>query len=188
MAKIPKNDAQIIEPKIRYRDQIQVDHHLFKGLVGVALKRDKFGPIPIKSIEHVHYFHSVNSQGNPQRFCNAVCGHVHEWSWEVNPATGELEAKCGPPLKKVVRPLKNGTTKVTYEKITLMDDDKNIIPDNHTHDLEYIASTRISQANIKSIQQSNAAVIGSPSVKIHDEPKAPEGFEMRASDSSRLVD
>ncbi len=177
-----------VEPKIRYKDQIQIDHHLFKGKVAVALKRDKFGPIPIKRIEHVHYFHTVNSQGQPQRHCAAVAGHIHEWSWSINPLSGELEAKCGPPLKKTQKISKNGTSKVVYEQITMGDDEGNRHTDSHTHDMEYIASQRLTQAMVRDIQKSNQQLTGSPDVKIHSDPKQPEGYEVSSADSKRQLE
>ncbi len=185
----PSNEVQKIEssapvaPKILYRDQMQVDHHLFKGLVAKAKRSDKWGPIKIKEIEHVHFFHSVSSNGTVQEFSNSVCGHVHRWSWEVD-AQGNLVAKCGPALKKVVRPGQGGVSKVSYEAIKVRDADTgDLYTDNHSHPMQYLGSDPISKAKVQQIQKSNSETIGSPAgVRINSEPPQVEGYSMGDTD------
>jgi hypothetical protein len=180
-------DPGPVKPKIMYRDEIQVDHHLFKGAVAKCLRSDKWGPIKIKQIEHVHFFHTVNSNGTPQKYSNQVAGHLHEWSHGVD-EEGNLVAKCGPPLKKVVRPGPNGINKISYDKIQVKDvDTGEFYQDNHVHEMQYLGSDKINQAKVQAIQRSNAAQIGGPgNIKVHQEPPKVDGFAM--SDADRAKD
>lgn len=185
-----KPTIQAVAPKTVYRDQVQIDHHLFKGEVAKCIKRDKFGPIPFLQIEHVHFFHSVNSAGQKQRFSNAVAAHMHEWTYQSNPETGEWEAKCGPPLRKNVRLGKNGQTKVTYDRIKFKDDEGNQIDDNHSHQMSYMGSQKISQATVNAIRENNVAAIGKATglVDKSEPTKQVDGFSMSSADSGRTVE
>lgn len=192
LVKVDADTAPPAIPKIQYRDQIQVDHHLFKGEVAIAMKSDKFGPIKVKSIEHVHHFHSVNSQGAPQKQCHDVCGHRHEWKHYVD-KEGNLVAECGPPIKKVTRQRGNNMPVTTYEPVKVFDPDYNggqgrWITDNHVHEMTYLGSDVVSKAKIRRIQESNAAAIGHVGVQVFDDPKVPEGFTVASTDSKNTVD
>lgn len=179
-----RKSAGPVEPKIIFRDKRELIHHLFKGELAVCIKSDKFGPIPVKRIEHVHHFHSHNSNGVPQKHCHAVAGHVHEWEWQADPVTGDLIAKCGPPLKKVVRPGRNGINKVSYERISVKNpDDGSMIPDNHQHQMTYLGSDVLTAEKIQAIQRNNSQRLGAPTqVEVNDAPKPPEGYQMVDAD------
>lgn len=149
------------EPKLRMRNQMAVIHHLFKAELGKFLKdltSWKLGQPSLTHVEHVHFFHTVSSQGVAQRFTNAVGGHFHEVTWGVD-AEGNLQAKCGPPLKKVGRPGPNGTTR--FENIPIKFHDKvgsvegkpnTDYVDTHTHVMTYLGSDELSPAKVSAAQ------------------------------------
>jgi len=176
-----------VTPKVSYREALEVDHHLFKSTLANCLKGDKFGPVKVKSIEHVHFFHTVNSNGQPQKYTSPVAGHVHEIEWGVD-NEGNLVAKCGPPVKKVVRPGKNGIPRSSYEPIRVtnydaVDGEPDVIPDNHQHKMVYLGSDRLSRAKVDSIKKANREEIGTidmSNVKTFSDPKQAEGFQMSA--------
>jgi hypothetical protein len=172
-----------ITPKIIWKDQREMLTHLFKGQVATATKYDKHGSPKLREIEHVHHFHSHNSNGVEQKHCHPVCGHVHEWSWGTDDA-GNLIAKCGPPLKKVVRPGANGINRVSYEpvKLKIPDDQTGEIrhmTDNHSHTMTYLGTDKITPEKIQQIQQSNVKTLGqAQGVTVIAEPTKPEGYKM----------
>lgn len=189
MDKKPTTKAVIkktaIAPKIQYRENIEVDHHLFKSTLANCLKGDKYGPLKIKSIEHVHFFHTVNSNGQPQQYTSPVAGHVHQIKWGVD-SEGNLVAECGPALRKVTRVGKNGVTRSNYEPVKVtnydaVDGEPDIIPDDHKHKMVYMGSDRLSKAKIDSIKRSNREEIGQiddASIKTFAAPKPAEGYQM----------
>lgn len=178
-----------VQPKIVYRDQIESDHHLFKGKIAKCLKSDKFGPIKLKQVEHVHFFHTINSDGTEQKQTAAVAGHIHEVDWNID-EDGNLVAKCGPPLRKIVRPGPGGAPRATWERIKVKNHDDNTwLEDNHTHEMTYMGSEKMSHQKVQAIQENNAKKLGSMirpgDVRVHADPGQVEGFSMGDADSKR---
>lgn len=169
-------------PRIIDRSNIEATHHLFKAetfgdnpevnaLVeavhgkGIATKVEKYGAEKVRKIQHAHFFHSISSEGIPQKQTNAICGHVHHVTWEFDKVTGYPVAKCGPAMKKVVRPGPGGISRTTWEPVKMKHpEDGTIIIDRHEHPMVYQGSHAISAAKIQEIQKSNAEQIG-PLVK-----------------------
>lgn len=188
---VKSDDAPKVVPKIVYRDQVEADHHLFKAKVAKCLKSDKYGPVKLKSVEHVHFFHTINSDGSEQHQTPAIAGHVHEVTWRID-EEGNLVAKCGPPLKKVIKAGRGGLAKVTWERIRVKDEDNNILEDNHQHEMEYMGSEKISQSKIQQIQQANSAKLGQMGVRPeHVKPdvevKKPEDYDVSDANGDREV-
>lgn len=168
-------------PRVIYREAVDADHHLFVGSVESCLKADKWSPVPVYKVPHIHHFHTINSNGAKQTHTSPIANHVHAVEWGVDDQ-GNLVAKCGPPLKKVQR-FRNGVSRTVFERIKVKnysakDDEPEFIDDNHTHTMTYAGSNKISQGMVQKIRQENMAVIGTPGgVVVHDEVvQAPEGF------------
>lgn len=146
---VVKQQVKSPEPKLNFREQMSVLHHCFK-LKPVDMKRDlswQKGIVKLDSIAHGHYYHSCNSWGQPQKNCNAVGGHFHEVTWSVG-ESGDLVAKCGPAMKKVTYKAPSGMNKTKIVPIEFYDgENQRTIVDNHTHEIEYIHSNKISLAH-----------------------------------------
>lgn len=157
---------EIREPKMRMRGTERIFHHLFKGQVSKFLKNlswKKDNP-NLTKVEHVHFFHTVNSHGIPQKFTQAVGGHFHEVQWSTDDQ-GNLIAKCGPPLKKVGYPGPDGLTQWVNEEIKFHDAVGSMgkrgatYVDDHTHEMVYMGSDELSPQSIRQTQTANRAAI-----------------------------
>lgn len=193
-----KNQVQVrksntIVPKIVLKGEVEHTHHLFKALVAKALKKDSYTPgyeTPKYDIDHCHFFHTMNSMGTEQKYTPFINGHCHEVSWGVDDE-GNLKAKCGPPLRKKVRIMKNGGQKVVYVPVEYRDsgDDSatrgDWITDKHVHEMEYQHSVVLTDDKISQVRKSNALAIGGPgSVQGIGEVSAPEGFSVAVKDTA----
>lgn len=156
-----------VQPNIRLRNQQTILHHVFKTAIAKFLKDLSFGQehLRIDEIPHVHHYHNVNSMGHPQKYTTMVGGHFHEVQWNVDPKTGEIVAKCGPALKKVVKNTARGTkTSVEPLKFYNKEHDQHFI-DEHTHEIHYLGSDELSVSHIQNIQQKNAQFLASQEPK-----------------------
>lgn len=100
----------------------------------------------VEKFEHCHIYHTYDSNGRPLKGTNQVGGHYHEISVYVDEQTGELKAKCSPPLQN-----KNS------EKI--------IAQDQHTHQMSYIKSEKVE------VRQMNALAAQYSSNFLKEDPK-----------------
>lgn len=147
-----------VEPKIIDRSRRKILHHLFKAQI--AKFRKNLSHVPgsprMMDVEHVHFFHSVDSVGNPQQFTNHVGGHCHKIEWSTD-ADGNLIAKCGPAVRKKKKLTRNGVQTV-YEPVfyeqKFLDTDSysedvtdmptaTKIVDGHKHEMTYLGSDEI---------------------------------------------
>jgi hypothetical protein len=178
-----------VTPKLKMRNQQITVHHLFKALLAKFYKNTSFirGQVRVDHIEHVHHFHSVNSLGMPQKFTTTVGGHFHEVEWKVN-AEGELQAKCGPPLRKVQKVTSRGVRTITEPVVWREEGGENEngqliephdVKDTHTHELVYIGSDELSRAKIEATQEKSAALISASA------PKMPEDFDVAEATTPR---
>lgn len=103
--------------------QGEFSHHLYKLEVTMMRRNISYNPDkPIyEGAEHVHFYHSVNSDGVTQDSASPVGGHTHEVVFGTD-ENGKDFMKCGQPSKKYkgkFYPVKD---------------------DNHTHEITYIDS------------------------------------------------
>jgi hypothetical protein len=120
-----------------FKGSIVMVHDLFKLLLSTMVKDVGFNPEkPVRQeIEHVHFFHTIDSNGRKQLYSNAVGGHFHACT--VVETDGVPEIKIGPPLKAVRKKVRGGWV-TAHEAIRCGDE-----VDNHTHAVEYIRSEEI---------------------------------------------
>lgn len=113
-----------------YAKKEEVDHDLYK-LNAAALKRDigynNQHPI-LESVEHVHFYHSIDSRGNPQEFSTKIAGHFHRIT-----IMDDGTAICSEPLMEVIS-RRGGRQQKSYVKVP---------HDNHTHEVVYRCSEKI---------------------------------------------
>lgn len=156
-----------VQPKYKMAGSRTILHHLFRAeLANFKKNRSwKKDQPDLTDVPHVHFFHTVNSTGKVQQYTAAVGGHFHEVEWRLNPQTGEPEAKCGPPLKKVAVAGPDGLTvheiqEVEFhDKVGKMGKRGAVIKDLHTHTMSYERTDEINSDEIRANQTAARASI-----------------------------
>lgn len=142
-----------------YQDDIVIEDDVFKCHVAIMLKNisyQKFQP-RFEKAEHCHFFHSSDMKGSKMRYTHPVGGHFHEITIIGKDANGRPVAKCGPAVTKISRTTKSGSTKTEVVQVAYYDGNtETSIPDDHTHPVEYIFTTHISQNEVKKRQARDA--------------------------------
>ena len=144
---------QPVKPVLKMKGSKEFQHDLYKLEVNTFKKNTsyKYGVVSVQPTEHVHYYHSINSQGKPLQYSSACGGHFHEIETYIDPDTGEMKAKCGPPLQYVTRTKGNDSVreikKVRWVNTQQLDDDDRptYVYDNHTHEVSYIETEFFTQ-------------------------------------------
>jgi len=121
-----------------YSKDMEFDSDLFKLEVDNMLKNqgyDDTKPI-LTTIEHCHFFRTINSSGKKQENCNFVGGHVHKMSFEID-KNGNLIASASPAIGAKFN-------------------------DKHTHKVTYLRSDRIQKRKLNKEAQEEIARHGKP--------------------------
>lgn len=121
----------------QFQTQKTFMHDLYKLEVSTFLQNqaiDGHEPDYVKT-EHVHYFHTIDSNGKTQTKTNAVGGHFHQ-----------IEViEQGPNLPPIVKcasgPMKEVKVKIMGKYQTKFVPANDV--DNHTHDVSYVKSNVI---------------------------------------------
>ena len=156
-----------VAPKYKMSGTRTILHHLFRAeLANFKKNRSwKKDQPDLTDVPHVHFYHTVNSTGKVQQYTAAVGGHFHEVEWRLNPETGEPEAKCGPPLKKVAVPGPDGLTVHEIQEIEFVDKVGKmgkrgaVLKDTHTHKMSYERTDEINSDEIRASQSAARAQI-----------------------------
>lgn len=151
---------------MRMRNAASKHHHLFKAEVAKALKNTSWKPGQpnIVKVEHCHFFHTIDSGLRSLKYTSAINNHYHEVKWRVD-SNGDFVAECGPPIRKLQKTRRDGSTYSVEGPITIDNDypDQNGMPekivDDHRHEMTYIGSDLISPKMIKAIQEKTAAAL-----------------------------
>lgn len=109
-----------------FHDLFKLQPASFKKILGVAdarLLRTNPNGVRMADVEHCHFFHSVDSNGRPQKYSSSIGSHCHEIKIELND-DGSFVAECGPPLRKF------GNSRVEMGESY----------DKHTHEIVYVES------------------------------------------------
>lgn len=118
--KVTKKTAQ---PNRKYGNDTHVDSDTFKLTTAHMRKNISWNEqAPVwDNVDHVHYFHTIDSNGRAMTHCEFVGGHRHEVKVVMNDK-GDLIAEVGPAL----------------------DRRGNLIPhDSHTHQAAYLKSDKV---------------------------------------------
>jgi len=122
---------------IKFETQTNHTHHLYKlEIANFKANRAPDGMQPDwMDNEHVHWFHTITSDGKTQVRTNSVGGHYHKMEVVEQGAGLAPKVKCiSGPLKEVV--------KIQYGKRTRIEVPANDL-DNHTHTTKYVKSNVI---------------------------------------------
>lgn len=151
-------------------------HHLFKSDVKKMIKNiyartDEKGvgqqlEEDLKPIEHVHLFHSHDSQGVPQTTSVSVGGHYHKITTHdkdgniLMDSQGRPRVICSKPYRKVKT--RKGKRMVTVEEEVKwgMADGQTVV-DDHVHTFTYVKSKELSPDKMEQLKRQNAkAMLG----------------------------
>ena len=132
MVEVPKQSSKTVKsesvnpepitPKRIMSNEMKIHHDLFKLELGYYKKEvgyNRNGPKTYESVEHVHFFHSYDSNSRKMTTSGAAGGHKHKVTMSMD-SEGNLIAEVGEACDMAGRPLENG--------------------DKHTHSARYIRS------------------------------------------------
>lgn len=166
-------NAAAVKVQVRNRHDAAFRHDIFVSDSQAGIRNVSFvhlKPELIK-IEHKHIYHSHNSNGKKQSRTGSAIGHWHDVTHYEDPRTGEIIAKCGPPMHEVVFISASGATirrieQVGFEREILVGKDagsSEMQIDDHTHKMEYLGSEELSPLGVQKdlkAQQGAAAAMG----------------------------
>lgn len=122
-----------------FTTQQSYEHDLYKLQVNAFMKNVALaGSHPeYEKAEHVHWFHTITSDGKPQTRSNSVGGHFHKMEIIPQGKGQPPTVRCASgPLREVVQ-IVNG--KRVKREVPVND------VDHHTHDVQYVRSNIIIQ-------------------------------------------
>jgi len=160
-----------IKPKIVMRGTRMFWTHHFKTNVEPMSKNRswQYGKTVIDKIEHVHMFHTKNSQGKDMKYTAPVGGHFHEIIVSKSD-DGEIVAKCGPALHYKFKKLRSGKVKKTIAQVAWYNEEKDSnLADDHVHKMIYLDSENLSPEKIKQTRENNANGIAEVSGKVEED-------------------
>lgn len=141
----PKKKAEF---KRKYRGTQILDHDLFKLEVAIMKRNISWNKKPRwVDVEHVHFFHTIDSSGRTQTTSNKVGGHYHLVQVQKNPDGSLVVDEDGTPIVNVGPAIQDvqvrdpETGEVRLEARTLPQD-------SHTHEASYRGSEKISPRKI----------------------------------------
>lgn len=155
-----KKPLKAVEPKIIMKGTRELRHDLYKAELAHYKKNVsfKYGHVDLHSVEHIHFFHSINSSGKSQKYTNACGGHFHEITTSIGP-DGEMLAECGPPLQYVTRKTSKGTIR-DIKPVEWYDMDTDAMKkDTHVHRVTYLNSEILTEDGQKMRRKQDAQAI-----------------------------
>lgn len=158
----------------------KIHHDLFKLGVAKMLKNISYeddSPELVK-VEHVHFFHSVDSYGKPLNESTTIGGHFHPLEIIQNPG-GIPTVICGPAQRRVRKKIGKKEVAVVQD-IEFSDADHPI--DDHTHEMIYLGSQEI---NMREVNVEAAQVEAMVQTKMS--PSAPAGMGEIAMKNGKLA-
>lgn len=154
MAKKQNKESQVITQESRiYKNEIQIKSDLFKlEVASCNLNKGWNDAINLESVEHVHFFHTYDSDGKlmgkreangeTHGKTNSVAGHFHIINFEdQGPNKPVRILSVSGPMREVKRRVRGKYVKV-IEPV-----DPNL-EDNHTHDVIYRRTENVKMREI----------------------------------------
>ncbi len=127
-----------------------IDHDLFKLLVAPLQRDVSWNDRPdIETIEHCHFFHTIDSDGRVQTYSTPTASHFHKMEVVPNAdPTKPPTVRCASgPLKWVRKRIRGKMTKLVESTST------EDCPDDHTHEVLYRCSNKVA------VRTANAAAV-----------------------------
>lgn len=120
-----------------YKGTGTLDHDLFKFEVSKMLRNVAWaeGEVEYVEIEHVHFFHTIDSDGRSQTYTTPTGNHFHKVRLIPNPQGGPPTALCDSgPLTMIKKKVKGKWVRVAEPTAG---------EDVHVHEVKYIRSDKI---------------------------------------------
>lgn len=137
----------------RTKQKVHIDHYKLKvaskmaniGLQG-ARKEDGDHEMNLVKQEHVHFFHTYDSNGKKQTRSSSIAGHTHQIT-EISQGPGQPPKITVGPAVKEVRSKDKKTKKwiISYAPADDGLDDNEV---GHTHEPEYLWSEEVETRDI----------------------------------------
>lgn len=143
-----KPKTVIVQRKRIFRGNVKIHHDLFKLEVSIMKKNVAWdGTLELVSVEHCHFFHTVDSDGNKQIYSSTIGGHFHDME-VIHTDEGVPLVKCVSGPKQIAKKKNRDTGK--YQKVTIPVNNW----DNHTHGIIYLNSHEVTKrkANVEAIK------------------------------------
>lgn len=144
MAKKQKTESVTSAPEQRiYKNEIQIKSDLFKlELSKCNLNKGWNDSVNLEEIEHVHFFHTYDSDGKKMTRTNSVAGHFHVVEFKEQGPNKPVEIiSVSGPMRDVKRKIRG-----RYHKVTEPVD--SMLEDNHTHDIAYRRSENVKMREV----------------------------------------
>lgn len=125
-----------------FQGTVEIHSDCFKLLVASGnVNKSWNGGVDLQTYEHVHWFHTYDSDGKKLTTSNSVGGHFH---------IIELEDSGDgiPKVKSVSGPLRKARKKVRGKWQVIDEPLPEELEDNHTHKIEYIKSSKVAMRTI----------------------------------------
>jgi len=133
MAKKQSKESQVITSDARiYKNELQIKSDLFKlEVANCNLNKGWNDAINLESVEHVHFFHTYDSDGKKLQRTNAVAGHFHVIEYEEQGPNKPVKIiSVSGPMREVKRRIRGKWQKV----VEAIDSG---LEDSHSHDITY---------------------------------------------------
>lgn len=127
----------IIQPRFFQKTE-EIHCDTYKLEVAKMIKNMAFnkGAYDLEKIEHVHFFHTCNSDGKKETYCQNVGGHTHKITYkEIEGGVPEI-ISVGPPIQ-ILKKLVRGKKQMVEVPV-----DENL-DDKHTHEVTYRGSSKV---------------------------------------------
>ena len=100
------------------------------------------GHAELEAVEHVHFFHTYDSDGRKMNRSNIVAGHFHEIEFE------EMDDGKPVKIKSVSGPMREVKRKKGLKFIKVAEPVHSILEDTHTHKIKYRRSEEVTARQI----------------------------------------
>ena len=147
MARQKKQSQNLNENAERiYEQGIIIKSDLFKLQVAECNLDKSWSKVPqLEPVEHVHFYHTFDSDGNRMTKTNAVAGHFHVIEYQDQGPDNPVKITfVSGPMRQVKRYI-DGMPKILNEPV------ESKLHDEHTHDIAYLRTSHVKTRTISPI-------------------------------------
>lgn len=133
----PQNEQRVFGNKFEFKSD------LFKLEVAECNINKSWNDVPnLESVEHVHFYHTYDSDGRKMAKSNTVAGHFHviEYQEQGEDKPVKIISVSG-PMRELKKRIKGRFTKVNEPVHESLED-------NHTHEIKYRRTEKIQARQI----------------------------------------
>lgn len=148
-----------VQPNFQMKGTKKLHHHLFASDVVACKKNVSYVPKnpDLQPLEHKHFFHTMDMRGRKLHVSSFSGAHYHDMTWSIDPETGNLIAKSGPPMRMTTNRFEDGTFETVPEQVHWLDKRNKPTFDTHTHEWEYIVTEEFTAQSVEAQRTANRA-------------------------------